>query len=79
MAARLVCDLIQGVRDSERDLDVGCVAGNLLRHAPQSLHAGFDRADKAKKQAKKRDHDNYHDRPENQQNLPERDLFGGES
>jgi hypothetical protein len=77
MATRLVHNLIQGVRDNERELDVGRVAGNPLRHAPKSLHIGFDGADEEEEQAEKPDHGNYHNRPDSQRNLPEQDFFSG--
>jgi hypothetical protein len=79
VTAQLVHDLIQRSYDSERDLDAGRVTGHPLGCVPQSLHAGFDGADKVKEQAEKCDHGNYHDHPDNQRNLPERDFFGGES
>jgi hypothetical protein len=35
--------------------------------------------DEVEEQTEKRDHGDYHDRPDNQQNLPERDLLGSKS
>jgi hypothetical protein len=71
VAAQLINDLVQGGYDSERVLDVVRLAGHALRHIPQSQYAGFDRADQAQEQAKKRDHGHYHDCSDYQQNLPE--------
>jgi hypothetical protein len=76
MATGLCCDLVQGVRHVQRDLDVAGVTGDPAGDRQQLLRAGLDRADQVQEQAEKRDHGNDHDRSDRQCDLPERELLG---